>query len=52
MTILMRQHVLDALGRIPRRLNEFELEPPLADFSNVHTDKHARRRLMLACTYR
>jgi superfamily I DNA/RNA helicase len=48
MTILMRQHVLAALGRVPRPLNEFELEPLLADLSNVHGDKHARRRLMRA----
>jgi DNA helicase II / ATP-dependent DNA helicase PcrA len=48
MTILMRQHVLAALGRIPRPLNEFELEPLLADLSDVHGDKHQRRRLMRA----
>jgi DNA helicase II / ATP-dependent DNA helicase PcrA len=48
MTILMRQHVLAALGRIPRPLNEFELEPLLADLSSVHGNKHERRRLMRA----
>jgi ATP-dependent DNA helicase UvrD/PcrA len=31
MSILMRRHVLTALGRVPRPLNEFEMEPaPLA----------------------
>jgi superfamily I DNA/RNA helicase len=48
MTILMRQHVLAALGRVPRPLNEFELEPLLADLSNLHGNKHERRRLMRA----
>src|SRR5262245_24462941 len=48
MAILMRRHVLAALGRIPRPLNEFELEPLLADLSNVHGTKHERRRLMRA----
>lgn len=48
MTILMRQHVLAALGRVPRPLNKFELEPLLSDLSNVHGDKHARRRLIKA----
>lgn len=44
----MRQHVLTALGRVPRPLNEFELEPLLADLSNVHGNKHVRRRMMKA----
>lgn len=48
MSILMRQHVLAALGRTPRPLNEFELEPLLADLSSQHGDKHARRRLIRA----
>jgi DNA helicase II / ATP-dependent DNA helicase PcrA len=48
MSILMRQHALDALGRVPRPLNEFELEPLLADLSTSHGDKHQRRRLMRA----
>jgi superfamily I DNA/RNA helicase len=48
MTLLMRQHVLAALGRVPRPLNAFELEPLLADLSNVHGDKHQRRRLIRA----
>jgi DNA helicase-2/ATP-dependent DNA helicase PcrA len=48
MALLMRQHVLAALGRVPRPLNAFELEPLLADLSNVHGDKHQRRRLIRA----
>ncbi|WP_316202624.1 MULTISPECIES: ATP-dependent helicase [unclassified Bradyrhizobium] len=48
MNILMRQHVLAALGRVPRPLNEFELEPLLADLSDIHGSKHERRRLMRA----
>ncbi|OGJ05780.1 hypothetical protein A2456_02205 [Candidatus Nomurabacteria bacterium RIFOXYC2_FULL_36_19] len=48
MTILMRNHVLTALGRNPRPLNKFELEPLLEDLSNIHGNKHARRRLMSA----
>ena len=34
---------------VPRALNEFELEPLLADLSNVHGNKHERRRLIRAC---
>lgn len=48
MTILMRNHVLLALGRTPRPLNKFELEPLLADLSDTHGNKHARRRLISA----
>ncbi len=48
MTILMRQQVLDVLGRVPRPLNEFEMEPLLADLSNSHGNKHERRRLIRA----
>lgn len=48
MTVLMRNHVLAVLGRTPRPLNAFELEPLLADLSNVHGNKHARRRLIRA----
>jgi DNA helicase-2/ATP-dependent DNA helicase PcrA len=48
MAILMRQHVLATLGRVPRPLNKFELEPLLADLSDVHGNKHARRRLIKA----
>jgi DNA helicase-2/ATP-dependent DNA helicase PcrA len=48
MAILMRQHVLAALGRVPRPLNEFELEPLLSDLSNAHGNKHERRRMIRA----
>jgi DNA helicase II / ATP-dependent DNA helicase PcrA len=48
MTILMRQHVLAALGRVPRPLNEFELEPLLSDLSSNHGTKHQRRRMIRA----
>ena len=48
MAILMRQHVLTVLGRVPRPLNEFELEPLLSDLSNVHGNKHERRRMIRA----
>lgn len=46
MSILMRQHVFSVLGRNPRPLNEFEMEPLLADLSNIHGNKHIRRRLI------
>ena len=39
MGILMRRHVLVALGRMPRPLNEFELEPLLADLGSAHGNK-------------
>jgi superfamily I DNA/RNA helicase len=48
MSILMRNHVLKVLGRIPRPLNEFELEPLLADLSATHGDKRKRRKLIHA----
>ena len=48
MAILMRRHVLSTLGRVPRPLNAFELEPLLADLSSTHGTKHERRRLMRA----
>lgn len=48
MSILMRNHVLPMLGRVPRPLNEFELEPLLYDLNAAHGTKHQRKRLMLA----
>jgi len=48
MSILMRNHVLAVLGRVPRPLNKFELEPLLADLSPRHGSKHVRRRLIRA----
>jgi DNA helicase II / ATP-dependent DNA helicase PcrA len=46
MSILLRNHVLQTLGRMPRPLNEFELEPLLADLSNAHGNKRERRKLI------
>ena len=46
MSILMRQHVLQTLGRSPRPLNKFELEPLLEDLSADHGNKRARRKLI------
>jgi DNA helicase-2/ATP-dependent DNA helicase PcrA len=34
--ILMRNHVLEATGRTPRPLNDFEIKPLEADLSNMH----------------
>jgi len=34
--ILMRNHVLDAIGRTPRPLNDFEIEPLEADLATQH----------------
>lgn len=48
MSILLRNHVLRVLGRTPRPLNEYEVEPLLADLSNKHGVKYERRRLMRA----
>src|SRR5438309_431086 len=47
-SILTRAHVLTALGRIPRLLNKFEMEPLLADLDDVHGNKRTRRSLMSA----
>jgi hypothetical protein len=48
MAILIREHVLAARSRVPRPLNEFELAPRLSDLSNVHGNKHERRRMIRA----
>jgi superfamily I DNA/RNA helicase len=48
MSILMRERVLQTLGRHPRPLNEYEEEPLLCDLSSGHGDKHKRRRLKKA----
>lgn len=42
--ILMRNHVLAATGRIPRPLNEFELEPLLSDLRTHGGKKRLGRR--------
>ena len=44
MTILSRQHVLQVIGRIPRSLNRFEIEPLLYDLSNAFGAKRARKQ--------
>ena len=46
MAILMRNHVLTVLGRVPRPLNKFELEPLLADLSSSHGRKKDREALI------
>jgi DNA helicase II / ATP-dependent DNA helicase PcrA len=46
MAILRRNHVLETLGRNPRPLNDYEMEPLLADLSASHGNKWARRRLI------
>lgn len=44
MSILMRAHVLNAIGRIPRPLNEYEVQPLLADLSSHFGHKTERRK--------
>lgn len=46
MTILMRAHVLHAIGRTPRALNEFELQPLLEDLSPRFGNKRQRKKRM------
>jgi DNA helicase-2/ATP-dependent DNA helicase PcrA len=46
--MLMRNHILDATGRVPRPLNEFELEPLICDLMKTHGGKKATRRLKTA----
>lgn len=46
--MLMRNHVLDATGRVPRPLNEFELEPLICDLMDAHGGKRAAGKLRLA----
>lgn len=43
MTMLMRAHVLPAVGRTPRALNQFELQPLLEDLSPRFGNKYARK---------
>ncbi len=50
MSILMRNHVLPVLGRHPRPLNDFELEPLLCDLSRSHGDKNERKRMLKTYT--
>jgi superfamily I DNA/RNA helicase len=44
MSILMRNHVLPTLDRVPRPLNEYELNPLLEDLGAQHGSKHDRKR--------
>ncbi|MCT8971162.1 ATP-dependent helicase [Microbaculum sp. A6E488] len=46
--MLMRNHVLSATGRIPRPLNEFELEPLICDLMAAHGGKMAVKKLRMA----
>jgi superfamily I DNA/RNA helicase len=48
MRILSRQSVLDALGRTPRPLNKFEIEPLLYDLPKDFGDKHGRNKRIRA----
>jgi DNA helicase-2/ATP-dependent DNA helicase PcrA len=48
MRILSRQSVLDALGRTPRPLNKFEIEPLLYDLSKKFGDKRGRNKRIRA----
>lgn len=43
MTMLMRAHVLPAIGRTPRPLNQFELQPLLEDLPPAFGNKTARK---------
>src|SRR5258708_1680352 len=46
--ILSRQNVLETLGRIPRPLNRFEIEPLLYDLSASFGDKRTRNKRIRA----
>lgn len=46
--MLMRNHVLGATGRVPRPLNEFELEPLVCDLMAQHGGKKAVKKLRMA----
>lgn len=48
MRILSRESVLEAVGRTPRPLNKFEIEPLLYDLSPSLGDKRARSRRIRA----
>jgi superfamily I DNA/RNA helicase len=48
MRILSRQSVLEAVGRTPRPLNKFEIEPLLYDLSINFGDKRARSKRIRA----
>lgn len=46
--VLMRNHVLNATGRTPRPLNEFEIEPLVCDLMNAHGGKRSVKKLKMA----
>lgn len=46
--VLMRNHVLNATGRNPRPLNEFELEPLVCDLMGTHGGKRSVKKLRMA----
>lgn len=46
--MLMRNHVLDTTGRVPRPLNEFEIEPLICDLMDAHGGKKAVKKLRMA----
>jgi DNA helicase-2/ATP-dependent DNA helicase PcrA len=48
MRILSQQNVLEAIGRVPRPLNRFEMEPLLYDLPNMFGDKRARAKRIRA----
>ena len=48
MFILMKRNVLQALGRVPRPLNTFELEPLLYDLTSAYGTKRERIKLINA----
>ena len=46
--MLMRNHVLNATGRVPRALNGFELEPLISDLKDAHGGKKEVEKLRMA----
>lgn len=48
MRLLMRNHVLEATGRVPRALNEYEIDPLVCDLMGAHGGKRAVKRLKQA----
>lgn len=46
--LLMRNHVLEVTGRVPRPLNTFEIEPLICDLMAAHGGKRRVRELRMA----
>ena len=46
--MLSRNHVLEATGRTPRPLNDFEIEPMIADLKAAHGGKREVKKLIKA----